>query len=127
MILEFIFRLSIWFLLTADISAANSIIGICIALFLPSHIVRKTPYVGWVSIFTKIFKSIPQAFFEVFDVIIRPHKHEEFSKDVVDLSAQDHIIFLEIFVINFTPKTLVFKYDPRGWYGIHKIVSRKKE
>ena len=35
--LDLILRLVIWFLLTADLSPANIIIGICIALILPRN------------------------------------------------------------------------------------------
>ncbi|MCU0517673.1 MAG: cation:proton antiporter, partial [Oscillatoria sp. Prado101] len=34
--------------------------------------------------------------------------------------------FLDIFLITFTPKSIVLKYHEAGWYEVHWVRRRKK-
>ena len=121
MIGHLIFRLSIWFLLTANVSLTNIIIGVIIALLLPRGKSSPEKLKSWLKVIIKIFVAIPVAFMEAFEIIFRPHKQEEIIMEKVKLNRSPLLIFLDIFLITFTPKTIVFKYREEGWYEVHQI------
>lgn len=123
--LNLILRLVIWFLLTANFSLTNIIIGIAIALLLPG--LRKTPTVltDWLWVFYEIVIAIPQAYAEAFEMIFRPHNYEEITREEVKPRRTPGLIFLDIFLITFTPKTIVVKYHEDGWYAVHWVRRRR--
>ncbi|MDD1420108.1 Na+/H+ antiporter subunit E [Dolichospermum sp. ST_sed1] len=126
MIGHLILRLSIWFLLTSDVSLTNIIIGVIIALVLPRGYTSPEKLKDWVKVIIKIFIAIPVAFVEAFEIILRPHNQEEIIMEKVKLKRSPLLIFLDIFLITFTPKTIVVKYHEEGWYEVHHIKPRKK-
>ncbi|MGB7444985.1 MAG: Na+/H+ antiporter subunit E [Coleofasciculaceae cyanobacterium] len=124
--LNLILRLAIWFLLTSDLSVANIIIGIGVAFLLPGR--PKTPEAlrDWLRVLGEIIVAIPQAYIEAFEIIFRPHKHEDVIMERVKPQRTPGLIFLDIFLITFTPKTIVLKYQKRGWYEVHRVRRRKQ-
>jgi multicomponent Na+:H+ antiporter subunit E len=124
--LNLLLRLTIWFLLTANLSVANIIIGIAVALLLPGR--PKTPEAlkDWLRVLGETLVAIPQAYIEAFEIIFRPHKHEDIVMEQVKPQRTPGLIFLDIFLITFTPKTVVVKYHEKGWYEVHRIRRRKK-
>ena len=125
-ILNLILRLSIWFLLTADLSLPNIIIGIAIALLLPYKRRASSTLQDWLRIIWEIIIAIPQAYLEAIEIIFRPHNEEDFIRKRVKPRRTAGLIFLDIFLITFTPKTIVTKYDEQGWYEIHQVKRIKK-
>ncbi|MUG96189.1 cation:proton antiporter [Scytonema sp. UIC 10036] len=123
--LNLILRLAIWFLLTADFSLANIIIGVAIAFLLPGR--QKTPEAlkDWLRVLGEILVAIPQAYIEAFEIIFRPHKYENITMERVKPGRTPGLIFLDIFLITFTPKTIVLKYREDGWYEVHRVRRRK--
>jgi multicomponent Na+:H+ antiporter subunit E len=121
MIGHLILRLSIWFLLTANVSLTNIIIGVIIALLLPRGKSSPEKLKDWVKVIIKIIITIPLAFMEAFEIILRPHHQEEIIMEKVKLKRSPLLIFVDIFLITFTPKTIVFKYREEGWYEVHQI------
>lgn len=132
MVASVIFRLILWFLLTANFGITNIIIGLFIALLLPPNNVfskKKSKYTGdllrEVKILAKdIIIAIPQAYREALEMILIPHRHEEIVRENVKPNRSKLLIFLETYIISFTPKALVINYDDRGWYNVHYL--RKK-
>lgn len=124
--LNLILRLVIWFLLTADFSVANIIIGVSIALLLPGR--PKTPesLKDWLRVLGEVIVAIPKAYIEAFEIILRPHKHEDITMERVKAGRTPGLIFLDIFLITFTPKTIVLKYHEQGWYEVHWVRRRRK-
>ena len=120
-ILNLILILAIWFLLTADLSLPNILIGIAIALMLPRTRRSSSTIEDWLRILWEIVVAIPQAYMEAVEIIFRPHQQEDFIRKKVDRKRSLGLIFLDIFLITFTPKTIVTKYDKSGWYEIHRI------
>jgi len=121
-ILNLILRLAIWFLLTADLSLPNIIIGIAIAILLPGN--SKKTYSrlkDWLQVLWKIVKAIPQAYFEAIQIMLQPHNEEDIIKKPVKHRRASGLVFLDIFLITFTPKTIVTNYDESGWYEIHRV------
>ena len=127
MIGHLILRLSIWFLLTANVSLTNIIIGVIIALVLPRGKSSPEKLKDWLKVIIKIIITIPLAFIEAFEIILRPHNQEEIIMERVKLNRSPLLIFLDIFLITFTPKTIVMKYHEEGWYEVHHIKPKRKQ
>ncbi|MBE9125443.1 MULTISPECIES: Na+/H+ antiporter subunit E [unclassified Coleofasciculus] len=124
--LNLILRLTIWFLLTSDLSLANIIIGVSIAFLLPGRNKAPEALKDWLRVLGEIIVAIPQAYIEAFEIIFRPHNHEDVIMERVKPQRTPGLIFLDIFLITFTPKTIVLKYHERGLYEVHRVRRRKK-
>jgi len=124
--LNLILRLTIWFLLTSDLSLANIIIGVSVALLLPGR--QKVPESlrDWLRVLGEVIVAIPQAYIEAFEIIFRPHNHEDVIMTRVKPQRTPGLIFLDIFLITFTPKAIVLKYHKHGSYEVHLVKRRKK-
>ena len=120
-------RLAIWFLLTADFSPANIMIGIAIALLLPRSYTDSSVLKDWMRALWETIVAIPQAYIEAVQIILRPHKEEDVTMERVKPGRTPGLIFLDIFIISFTPKTIVLKYHENGWYEVHKVQRRKEQ
>ena len=118
-------RLTIWLLLTADLSLPNILLGIAIALILPRGYTSKENLKEWLKTLWKVIIAIPQAYAEAIEIIFRPHNQEAIVRQRVKKKRTPGLIFLDIFLITFTPKTIVTKYDDRGWYEVHQVERRK--
>jgi multicomponent Na+:H+ antiporter subunit E len=123
-IFNIILRLTIWFLLTADLSLANIIIGVAIALLLPRNYTSPGKLKDWLEVLWEILVAIPQAYIEAIQIMLRPHNYEDFVRQRVRPRRTSGLIFLDIFLITFTPKTIVTKYDDEGWYEVHRVRRR---
>jgi multicomponent Na+:H+ antiporter subunit E len=124
MIGQLILRLTIWFLLTANFSVANIIIGISIAFLLPRNSTSPERLKDLLWALGKIIVAIPQAYSEAVQLILRPHTHEEIVMERVQPGRSPGLVFLDIFLITFTPKTTVLKYHEDGWYEVHQVRRR---
>lgn len=127
MVGNLILRLTIWFLLTSDLSIENIIIGIIVALILPRGYPSKEVLKDWLTVLAKIMLAIPQAYIEAFEIMIRPHQHEDVILEKIPANRSPRLIFLDIFLITFTPKTIVYKYRQDGWYEVHRVLPRRVE
>lgn len=125
MIGQLILRLTIWFLLTANFSIANIIIGVCIAFLLPRSSTSPERLRGLLRGLGKIVLAIPQAYAEAIELMLRPHTEEEIVIERVPPRRSPGLVFLDIFLITFTPKTTVLKYHEEGWYDVHRVQPRK--
>lgn len=124
-ILDLGLKLAIWFLLTADLSGPNVAIGLAIALLLPgqnSIVPHLTP---WLHLLGEFLVAIPQAYGEAIEMIFRPHLYEEVTLERVKPDRTPGLIFLDIFLITFTPKTIVLQYQEDGWFKVHRLTRRK--
>ncbi|TBR57711.1 cation:proton antiporter [Westiellopsis prolifica IICB1] len=125
--LNLILRLVIWFLLTANLSVANIIIGVSIAVLLPGRPKSVGRLKDWLRALGEIIVAIPQAYIEAFEIILRPHNEEHVTLERVPPRRTPALIFLDVFLITFTPKTIVLKYHEEGWYEVHRVRRRKKK
>ncbi|MGY6530782.1 MAG: cation:proton antiporter [Cyanobacterium sp.] len=129
MVPSILFRLVLWFLLTADFGIANVIIGILVAMLLPPYNIfsntkvttSKEKIKELLTIFKHIIIAVPQAYIESIDLILHPHRHEEIVREAVEPNRSKLLIFLDTYVITFTPKAVVVKYNHRGWYEVHYV------
>ncbi len=127
MIGQLILRLTLWFLLTANFSLANILIGVCIAFLLPGRATSCDSWKEWLRSGVSILKAIPQAYIEAIELLFRPHLEEEMVRKRVPRRRSPGLIFLDIFLITFTPKTIVVRHHKEGWYEVHQLVRRRKE
>lgn len=127
MIGEFILRLTLWFLLTANFSLPNIIIGIVIALLLPRQVTSHGSIKEWLRMLGQVLKAIPQAYLEVVELMFRPNQVEEVVMERARPRRSPGLIFLDIFLITFTPKTIVIKHHKEGWYEVHRLTERGKQ
>lgn len=124
-LLDISLRLTIWFLLTADLSPANIVIGVFIALILPRRFTKPHVLKDGLRIIREICVAIPQAYFEACEMIVRPHQEEEMIRERVKPNRTPGLIFLDIFLITFTPKSIVTQYQNNGWYDVHRVKPRR--
>jgi multicomponent Na+:H+ antiporter subunit E len=104
---------------------ANIIIGVSIAFLLPHHYTYSSKLKDLLEVLWKIIIAIPVAYMEAIEIMLKPHDYEDIVKETVKPHRTSGLIFLDIFLITFTPKTIVVKYDKRGWYEVHRICRRK--
>ena len=123
---DIILRLVIWFLLTANLSLANILIGISIAFLLPRTSTSHTRLKELFWALGKIIVAIPQAYKEAIQLILQPHTEEEIVMQRVQGRRSPGLIFLDIFLITFTPKTTVLNYREDGWYYVHQVKRRQR-
>lgn len=122
---DLLLRLTLWFLLTADGSWENILMGVGISLLIPKFGPRcyTPPNVikDWLHIVWEIIVAIPKAYIEAFEMIFRPHRREEVICEKSKRRRTPGLIFLEIFLITFTPKTIVVKHHDEGWNEVHWV------
>ncbi len=123
--LDICLRLTIWFLLTADLSPTNIVIGIVVALLIPRSVTKPSALRDWLKALWHSLVAIPQAYIEAIEIIVKPHRYEDVTLEKVSPRRTPGLVFLDIFIITFTPKTIVTEYHERGWYKIHWIRRRK--
>lgn len=131
---DIVLRLTLWFLLTADLSLANVAIGVTISLLLPKFgprcYIAPTVIKDWLKILWEIIIAIPKAYFEAFEMMLFPHTEEKITR-VPDKSRRTPgLLFLDIFLITFTPKTIVVKHHEEdgeeGWHEVHWVTRRRR-
>lgn len=119
-------RLTIWLLLTNDYGVLNFLLGVAIALLLPQGKTSPEKIKDWLKVFWQIIQAVPQAYFEAIQMMLSPHEQEDVVRLRVRPQRTPGLIFLDIFLITFTPKTIVTKYDEEGWYEVHQIKPKVK-
>lgn len=124
--LNLILRLAIWFLLTSDLSVTNIVIGVSVAFVLPPRFTSPEKLSDWLRVLCEILVAIPQAYIEAVEIIIRPHNDEDVVTERVKPQRTPGLIFLDIFLITFTPKTIVVKYQEKGWFEVHRVLRRSR-
>ncbi len=126
MIGDVVLRLIIWFLLTANFTIANIVIGLLIAFLLPRSSASPERLKDLFQGIWKIILAIPQAYAEAVELILNPHTEEEIVMERVQLRRSPGLVFLDIFLITFTPKTTVLNYHEEGWYEVHQVRPRRR-
>ncbi|WP_298611922.1 Na+/H+ antiporter subunit E [uncultured Thermosynechococcus sp.] len=125
--LIFALRLMIWLLLTADFGLVNLAIGILVSLLLPQGRRGRATLWQWLSTLGKVVMAVPRAYIQAIEMIVRPHPHEAIVREPVDPTRAPGLIFLDIFTITFTPKTIVLHYNEEGWFEVHQLVEHRPE
>jgi multicomponent Na+:H+ antiporter subunit E len=124
-LLEIGLRLLIWFLLTGNLSWDNVAIGVAATLLLPRQASAPVQWRDWGRVLQEILLAIPRAYWEAFEMILKPHTVEEvvYKQTLPNRSAG--LVFLDIFLITFTPKTIVLNCNAQGAYEVHMLKPRE--
>ncbi|MFS8779643.1 cation:proton antiporter [Synechococcus sp. W55.1] len=124
-LLEIGLRLLIWFLLTGNLSWDNVAIGVAATLLLPRQASAPVQWRDWGRVLQEILLAIPRAYWEAFEMILKPHTVEEvvYKQTLPNRSAG--LVFLDIFLITFTPKTIVLNCNAQGTYEVHLLKPRE--
>jgi multicomponent Na+:H+ antiporter subunit E len=120
-VFNFLFRLLVWFLLTANFSLINIGLGVAIALVLPNGFRIKGSAKEWLLAIAKIGWSVPLAYIEAIQMMLKPHKKQEIIVQEIKPNRCPELVFMDIFQITFTPKTIVTNYDPEQGYAVHRV------
>jgi len=127
---DWLLRLTIWFLLTANFSWANILMGVGVSLLLPKFGPRSyvAPAVlkDWLQILWEIMIAIPKAYIEAFEMILFPHDQEELTVVPSRPRRTPGLLFLDIFLITFTPKSIVVKHYEEGRHEVHWVRRGRK-
>lgn len=114
-------RLTVWFLLTANFSGLNILVGLVVAVLLPGGLrVRR----NWLELgrgVGRILRAIPQAYAEAVAMMLTPHNREEIRIQSVAPHRPPGLVFLDIFLITFTPQTIVLNYEASAGYVVHYL------
>ncbi|MEN9208253.1 MAG: Na+/H+ antiporter subunit E [Gloeomargarita sp. GMQP_bins_120] len=113
-------RLMVWFLLTANFSGENILLGVLVAVLLPRG--RRMPQ-RWPELIRgawRIVRAIPQAYREALEMMVIPHHREVVRLEPVRSPRTPGLVFLDIFYITFTPKTIVLNQQEAG-YVVHYL------
>ncbi|HEY9879139.1 MAG TPA: Na+/H+ antiporter subunit E [Leptolyngbyaceae cyanobacterium] len=124
--LNLVLRLIIWLLLTANLSTTNIVMGVIIAFILPHNHQQIGAFKDWLRIVGQVLLAIPRAYLEALELILRPHLQEDITSERVKPRRTSGLIFLDIFLITFTPKTIVLNYQEDGWYEVHRVTHRRR-
>jgi multicomponent Na+:H+ antiporter subunit E len=125
MIGHFILRMGIWLLLTANLSPANIAIGIGAALLLPRGAGTRAGMKAMLQALGRVIAAVPRAYAEAVVLLILFHPREEVIRERVRAGRSPGLVFLDIFRITFTPKTLVVKYHEGAGFDVHRIRRRR--
>jgi multicomponent Na+:H+ antiporter subunit E len=79
----------------------------------------------WLRTLWEVVVAVPQAYKEAIEIMLYPHHHETVTLERAKPRRTPSLIFLDIFLITFTPKTIVQRYHSRGWYEVHYIQRRE--
>jgi len=77
----------------------------------------------WLKAIAKIFTAIPIAYIEALQMIFKPHKKGQILQEEIKPDRPEELVFMDIFYITFTPKTIVTNYDPQQGYTVHRIYT----
>jgi multicomponent Na+:H+ antiporter subunit E len=119
-------RLGIWFLLTADLSFVNIVLGITIALLLPGKPKRPIALRDWLRAIGRFLVVLPQAYFEAVEIILFPHNEEAITLEPTEPRRAAGLVFWDIFLICFTPKSIVMNYHEAEGYQVHWVRRRSR-
>jgi multicomponent Na+:H+ antiporter subunit E len=124
-LLSVVFRLALWGLLTADISAINLLIGLALALLLPHAQGPRQPLRPLLRALGRAMVAVPLAFAEALALIQAGGSEEEtWLHEPASGGGQRLVIFLEVLAITLTPFTLVLglsQLDGRDVYTVHRL------
>jgi multicomponent Na+:H+ antiporter subunit E len=126
-LLSSVLRLLLWFLLTADSSAVNLLIGVALALLLPHAQGPRQPLGPLLRALGQALAAVPQAYGEALALIAAGSggsEQERWLQQPASPPSQRLVIFLEVLAITLTPFTLALglsRVDGLPIYRIHQL------
>jgi len=126
MMASVLIRLCFWLLLTADIGPANICIGLAAAVLIPKIPGKPVSGKVFIAVLLQCLRAVPVAYLQAADMVIRRHRFEYIEMHPVRFGFNPLVIFMEIFLVTFTPKTLVLDFDKHEHITVHHIRPKDK-
>ncbi len=114
----------VWMLLTSDFSWINGGIGLIAAVLVSLLQPYRFSLVQFLKLVFLIILNLPRAIAETFLMVLAPHRQERYQEHRLKHPDDPWAAFVEIFIITFTPFSLVVQAESRGRTRLH-IISRK--
>jgi multicomponent Na+:H+ antiporter subunit E len=111
----------LWMLLTSAFTLANAVLGLVAAIcvcWLPKHrfsALQLMLLVGFAVI------RLPQALGQACWIVLRPHEHERITSLELQQAQDPWRAFCQIFLITYTPKSLVVSDEEDGCVQVHSL------
>ncbi len=121
-----ILPLTVWLLLTADLRWPNLLFGLGVSLLLRRRGPVVEPWREWLRMLGQALLAVPRAYAEAFRMLRRPHRRERFVRQPVPGHRSPLLVFVDIFVITFTPTTIVTEHGEDGTYEIHTLEAEEE-
>lgn len=118
------FRLLLWFLLTADTSAANLLIGLALAVLLPRGRSARGPLRPLLAVLLRSLLAVPRAYAEALALMLAPMEREQLVTLQTRGLSSPLATFLDVFAITLTPFTIVLGLQDQGGtpsYSVHQV------
>ncbi|MFM7634355.1 MAG: Na+/H+ antiporter subunit E [Cyanobacteriota bacterium] len=118
------FRLLLWFLLTADASAANLLIGLALAMLLPRGRSARGPLRPLLAVLLRSLLAVPRAYAEALALMLAPMEREQLVTLQTRGLSSPLATFLDVFAITLTPFTIVLGLQDQGGtpsYRVHQV------
>ena len=115
---------SLWMLLTSDLSWPNALIGFAASLLVSLLQPYRFSAAQFLQLAGLTVLNLPRAIFETFLLVFVPHRFERIETHELKKPGDPWSVFMETFLITFTPMTLVTSSEEDGRIHIH-VVSRK--
>ncbi len=119
------FRVLLWFLLTADASAVNLLIGLGLAVALPRARSARWSLRQMGVVVTQSLVAIPRAYGEAMALVLSAGDRETFTVLPSRGIPSPLAVFLEVFAITLTPFTIVLGVQTDGQalrYRVHQLL-----
>lgn len=115
-----------WILLTADFSVPNVLIGLVGALLvsgLPASRLTARQLLGLLGATVAL---LPQALAQAFSIVLRTHDHEVITREPLRRPEDPWATFHQVFLITFTPKSLVVSHEEDGRVQVHTLERKER-
>lgn len=122
------FRLLLWFLLTADGSAVNLLIGLALAVAMPRARSARWPLRRFLKLLGQSLLAIPKAYMEAAALMVAPAEREQFMVVPSSGTSAPLAVFLDVFAITLTPFTIVLgvQSDANALrYRVHQLLPNR--
>lgn len=122
------FRLLLWFLLTADGSAVNLLIGLALAVAMPRARSARWPLRRLLKVLGQSLLAVPKAYLEAAALVLTPSERERFTVVPSSGTSAPLAVFLEVFAITLTPFTIVLgvQSDANALrYRVHQLLPTR--
>jgi multicomponent Na+:H+ antiporter subunit E len=112
-------------LLTSDFSVSNSLIGLAGAV-----VVSGLPTVRFTArqllcLMGATLALLPQALVQSCAMVLRSHDHEVVTPEPLRRPEDPWGAFHQVFLITFTPKTLVISHEEAGRVQVHSLERKE--
>jgi len=113
--------LGLWLLLTSDFSWGNVLLGLFGAALASRVSGYRFSVYQLASLVLGVLKSLPLALWQTFLIVCSPHPVERVERVPLKHPSDPWACFRQVFLITFTPKSLVISDENEGHVLLHSV------